>query len=49
MVIYGCEVSDFRILDPEPILITVLSAMKKMDKTITELQEKVRELENKTT
>ena len=45
--VYGCEVSDFRILDPIPILITALSAMKKMDKTITELQEKVRDLENK--
>ena len=45
--VYGCEVSDFRILDPIPILITALSAMKKMDKTIMELQEKVCELENK--
>jgi hypothetical protein len=45
--VYGCEVSDFRVLDPIPILITALTAMKKMDKTITELQEKVIALERK--
>ena len=44
--VYGCEVSDFRTLDPMPILITALSAIKKMDSIITNLQERITQLEN---